>query len=79
MEGVLLFKDPYGGDIDLSDDTGLQNGELWEKPYIGVKYNLRGDSNICYYDNRLGSTEYPPEQAGCIYRKSIWSCFDKNT
>ena len=69
VEGVLLFEDPYGGDIDLSDDAGLQSGELWEKPYIGVKYNLRGDSNICYYDNRLGSTEFPPEQDRELIRK----------
>lgn len=69
VEGVLLFKDPYGGDIDLSDDVGLQTNDLWEKPYIGVKYNLRGDSNICYYDNNLGSTEYPPEQDKELIRK----------
>lgn len=38
-------------------------------PYIGVKYNLRGDSNICYYDRKLGSIEYPPEQDRELIRK----------
>ena len=70
VEGVLLFEDPYGGEIiDLSDDARLQTNDPWEKPYIGVKYNLRGDSNICYYDNKLGSTEYPPEKDRELIRK----------
>lgn len=70
VDGVLLFENPSDGSIiDLSDDTGLQIGDLWEKPYVGVKYNLRGDSNICYYDNKLSSTEYPPEQDRELIKK----------
>ena len=69
-EGVLLFEDPYDGDIiNLSDDARLQTNDPWEKPYVGVKYNLRGDSNICYYDNKLSSTEYPPEQDRDLIKK----------
>jgi len=70
VEGVLLFEDPYDGDIiNLSDDARLQTNDPWEKPYVGVKYNLRGDSNICYYDNKLSSTEYPPEQDRDLIKK----------
>lgn len=69
VEGVLLFEDPYSGDIDLSDDTGLQSGDICEKPYIGVQYNLRRDSNICYYDRKLGNIEYPPEQDRELIKK----------
>jgi len=70
VEGLLLFEDLYGGEIiDLSDDAGLQTNDPWDKPYVGVQYNLRGDSNICYYDNKLGSTEYPPEQDRDLIKK----------
>jgi len=70
VEGVLLFEDPCGGDIiDLSDDTGLQTNDPWDKPYVGVQYNLHRDSNIYYYDSELGSSEYPPKQDRELIKK----------
>lgn len=70
VEGVLLFEDPYDGDIiNLSDDARLQTNDPWEKPYVGVKYNLHRDSNIYYYDSELDSSEYPPEQDKELIKK----------
>ena len=70
VEGRLLFEDPYDGDIiNLSDDTGLQTNDLWEKPYVGVKYNLHRDSNIYYYDSELDSSEYPSDQDRELIKK----------
>lgn len=70
VEGVLLFEDPYDGEIiNLSDDARLQTNDPWEKPYVGVKYNLHRDSNIYYYDSELDSSEYPPEQDRELIKK----------
>jgi hypothetical protein len=51
-EGVLLFE---GEDeiIDLSDDCGLDTGDCWEKPYIGMKYQLHRDSFVYYWNDCL--------------------------
>jgi len=72
VDGVLLFKNPSDGSIiDLSDDTGLQNGDLWEKPYIGVKYNLNRGSNIYYYRycSEQNKSEYLPKQDDELIKK----------
>lgn len=70
VDGVLLFKNPSDGNIvDLSDDTVLQIGDLWEKPYIGVKYNLSRDSNIYYYSSEQNRIEYPPKQDKELIKK----------
>lgn len=51
-EGFLLFE---GEDeiIDLSDDCGLDTGDCWEKPYIGMKYQLHRDSFVYYWDEGI--------------------------
>jgi len=72
VDGVLLFKNPSDGSIiDLSDDTRLQNGDLWEKPYIGVKYNLNRGSNIYYYRycSEQNKSEYLPKQDDELIKK----------
>ncbi len=72
VDGVLLFKNPSNGNIiDLSDDTGLQSGDLWEKPYIGVKYNLNSRSNIYYYRycSEQNKSEYPSKQDDELIKK----------
>ena len=72
VDGVLLFENPSDGSIiDLSDDTGLQIGDLWEKPYIGVKYNLNSRSNIYYYRNcsEQNKSEYLPKQDDELIKK----------
>lgn len=72
VEGVLLFENPSDGSIiDLSDDTGLQISDLWEKPYIGVKYNLNRSSNIYYYSycSEQNKSEYLPKQDDELIKK----------
>ncbi len=61
IEGVLLFIDDLGNTIDLSDDYGLETGDDWDKPYIGMRYNLHQSSYIYFYDQEDGST-YPVSQ-----------------
>ena len=72
VEGVLLFEDPYGGGIiDLSDDAGLQTNDLWEKPYVGVQYNLSRSSNIYYYRycSEQNRSEYLQKQDDELIKK----------
>jgi hypothetical protein len=58
-EGVMLFDNPLtNGILDLSDDEGLNNGDPWDKPYIGIQYNLTSGSNI--YIWRKDKGEYLP-------------------
>ena len=51
VEGVLLFEDDCGNRIDLSDDSSLETGDYWNKPYVGMQYNLSKASKIYYFDN----------------------------
>ena len=64
VDGVLFFENPLlsGEKIDLSDDSGLQVGDLWEKPYIGFKYHLSAASGIYYYDYNQDRAYYLMEQ-----------------
>ncbi len=68
IEGVLLFEDDNGEIIDLSDDSNLEVGEPWLKPYIGMQYNLSIHSRIYYFDNEKGS-DYLPVQDENLIRK----------
>lgn len=62
-QGVLLFENPLNGDyIDLSDTEGLTTGSRWDRPYIGLIYNLSRASKIYYYDERVQQSHYPEEQ-----------------
>lgn len=71
VDGVLLFENPLlsGEKIDLSDDSGLQVGDLWEKPYIGLQYNLSQTNRIYYYDEQQGTSCYLREQDIELIRK----------
>ena len=63
IDGRLLFDNPLedGNDIDISDFSELECGDLWELPYVGVAYNLSMDSEI-YYKYKPGKRELPPVQ-----------------
>ena len=57
-EGTLLFDNPLaGGILDLSDDAGLNTGDHWDRPYIGMRYNLTRGSSIYFWK---GEGEYLP-------------------
>ena len=57
IDGRLLFDNPLedGNDIDISDFSELECGDLWELPYVGVAYNLSMDSEI-YYKRKEGGS-----------------------
>ena len=65
ISGPLLFDNPFdGGVIDLSDDSGLEVGEDWNRPYVGLKSNLSARNKL-YSWNTTGSyseKESPPVQ-----------------
>jgi len=49
--GPLEFLDVLAGNgvIDLADDTGLEPGDAWTGPYVGVPHNLSGRSEIYFW------------------------------
>jgi len=42
ISGPLIFENPFEPDepFDLSDDRGLEPGDAWDRPYVGMWYNL---------------------------------------
>ncbi len=66
VTGPLLFQNAFCPReyIDLTDDKPLAMGTEWERPYIGVPYNLHRSSNIYFYqqDEQGGRCIYPPAQ-----------------
>ena len=70
IEGKLLFVNPLDNSIiDLCDDKNLQIGDVWNKPYIGVVYNLHRNSFIYYLDKINKMTVYPSVQDEELVRK----------
>jgi len=62
--GAPVFIDPRGFRFTLDDDRRLQPGDLWDRPYVGVPYNLSARGQV-YFPVRSGiDTECmrPPEQ-----------------
>jgi len=62
--GAPVFVDPRGFRFGLDDDRRLLPGDLWDRPYVGVPYNLSAPGQI-YFPMRWGDdTEYtnPPQQ-----------------
>lgn len=49
-EGPLEFRNVFEQDttFDLSDDSGLQLGDSWELPYLGVPHNLSNRDEIYF-------------------------------
>jgi hypothetical protein len=50
INGVMLFDNPLtNGVLDMSDDAGLNCGDPWDKPYIGMHYNISNSSKIYFW------------------------------
>ena len=66
IKGSIIFDNPFDDmePIDLSDDSYLICGDLWEKPYVDNCYNLSGNGKIYLKrDEEHGiKKEYPPIQ-----------------
>ena len=61
IKGTILFKDPLTGKhIDLSDCRKLKVGDLWNRPYVGIPYNLSKASRIYFWRTMQsgGRSEY---------------------
>jgi hypothetical protein len=65
IRGDLVFNNPVEGNtFSLNDDLGLKPGSVWDKPYVGVPYNLSGRSQIYFWgeDEEGGHAERPVAQ-----------------
>lgn len=51
IKGRLRFNNPFQDNsfFDISNDSGLSCGDLWNLPYVGVPYNLSKRSEIYFY------------------------------
>jgi hypothetical protein len=61
-DGPLQFQDVLHGDgtFDLSDDQGLNPGDPWRLPYLGVPHNLSGRGEIYFkLQDEFGMTPLP--------------------
>ena len=66
IDGKILFDNPFDDEfyMDISDSSGLECGDPWNLPYVGVSYNLSKKSEIYYYKSHEegGDSEFPPVQ-----------------
>jgi hypothetical protein len=66
LNGRLLFENPFLPEepIDLGDGERLENGDPWNRPYIGIPYHLHRSGRIYFYqqDEQGGRSIYPPQQ-----------------
>lgn len=51
--GVPAFRYPDGGRFTLNDDDGLEIGDQWDPPYVGIAHNLSARNRI-YFQKRHG-------------------------
>ena len=72
IEGSLEFEDPFRPreTLNLADDGGLKPGDPWDRPYVGMWYNLSKHGRI--YRMRSGPSgqdmEAPPAQDSRLVR-----------
>lgn len=66
IKGSVLFENPLEDDCfwDISKVDGLNRGDQWTLPYVGIPYNLNKQSKIYFYHNyeEGGKSEYPSRQ-----------------
>ena len=61
--GRLVFHDSLSGSglFDMTDELRLTSGDKWERPYVGVAYNLSQGSEIYFrHQGRVGSRKVTP-------------------
>lgn len=70
IKGPLLFNNPVNdGIINIADDERLSAGDLWDKPYLGIQYNMTRGSNIYFWDVKRQRSQYLPEQDETLITK----------
>lgn len=55
--------------VDLSDNSGLETGDPWDLPYVGMIYNLNQRSQFYYWDAPNGSSLKPKSQDQDLIKK----------
>jgi hypothetical protein len=69
--GPLRFHNAFdGNDFDLYADMDLQIGDAWNRPYIGVRYQLSKADELYFWDvGPAGSQKLtPPQQDASLVR-----------
>jgi hypothetical protein len=68
--GPLRFENAFqpGTVFDLYDDQGLESGDPWERPYVGLRHNLsRRDELYFWHEDAQGAQMlYPPSQDAAL-------------
>jgi hypothetical protein len=59
-EGPLAFENPFqvGTTFDLADSRALKAGDRWERPYVGIVYNLNAYDEICFRQTDATGSRY---------------------
>jgi hypothetical protein len=59
-DGPLGFENPLqaGKTFDLADSRALKAGDRWERPYVGIVYNLSSYDEICFRQTDATGTRY---------------------
>lgn len=61
--GPLEFQNPFdGGTFDITDDEGLETGDPWDLPYVGVPHHLSKWDQLYFWDDAIGCKVCPPAQ-----------------
>jgi hypothetical protein len=49
--GPMEFENPFDDDavFDLYDDSGLEVGASWDRPYVGIPYQLSRDDELYFW------------------------------
>lgn len=70
INGILLFKNLDTGIItNLADDQGLEPGDFWDRPYVGMWYNLSRKNELYYWDHNKDEAVKPPVQDKQLIRR----------
>ncbi len=65
ISGKMQFEYPgkKGSQFDLSDVGGYDSGDIWKRPYIGMRFNLSKGSKIyCWQEGREGDQSFYPDR-----------------
>tara|TARA_B100000315_G_C14487395_1_gene545837 strand:- start:838 stop:1221 length:384 start_codon:yes stop_codon:yes gene_type:complete len=66
INGSILFDNPFDDEdnIDISDSGGLNCGDPWKLPYVGIPHNLNRDNEIYFRQSHQRGIDFklPPEQ-----------------
>jgi hypothetical protein len=59
-DGPVVFDNPFapGTTFDLTDTRGLKPGDPWERPYVGLIYNLTEGNEICFKQTDASGSRY---------------------